>query len=156
MHLGLRVSRRRIVRNCGVCQSGCALLGLFVLLRLNAVDLVFVDGVQCAVGRDGDAAGVHGLADFRVAGQAIEQVLGVPLHFGELGEAGIEVGFVNRGGVQLLIEPLFEARMLHARTASRSPGRGPKVKRLRAWRMRSSPRSWVDWYSGRAVFADWS
>ena len=88
--------------------GGGVLLGLFFSLCLDAVDLVFVDGVEGAVGRNGDAAGVDGLADFAVAGQSVEEILGVPLHVRELGQAGVQVGVVNGGWVELLVKPFLE------------------------------------------------
>ena len=101
MHLGLHlrpVDRRRT--GVGLTgQRGRVLLVLIFLADLQAVDLILVDSVQGAVCRDGDSASVHGLADFGVAGKAIEEILGVPLHVRELGEAGIEVGEIDGLGV---------------------------------------------------------
>ena len=81
--------------------SFCCFLG-------NAVELIFIDRVQRAALRDGKFA-VHRLADEGVAGEAEEQILGAPLHCGKLGEAGLELGLIEAGGVELLVEPFIKA-----------------------------------------------
>ncbi len=55
------------------------------------------------------ALAVDYLADDGVAGQAEEQVLGVAMHGRELSQAGVEIGLVEGVGVQLLVEPFFQA-----------------------------------------------
>ena len=66
---------------------------VFLLSELDAGNLVFVDGAQCAVVGDGRLA-VDCLADHRVAGEPEEQLLRVALHCGELGKPRVKVRLV--------------------------------------------------------------
>ena len=117
--------RRRILRlidvpfnhHCGAHRLGSRGFGsllrilargflLFLLPALcgDAVDLVFINGVQDALLGDVELS-VHGLANDGVAGIAVDEVCGGQLHGRELGETGIEIGLVDACGMQLLIEP---------------------------------------------------
>ena len=64
--------------------------------------------MQSAAVRDGGFA-LHDLADDSVAGQIVDELRRGPLHGRELGEAGVEVRLVDGFGVQLAVEPVFEA-----------------------------------------------
>jgi hypothetical protein len=101
--------------HCGIWADGSLLLVLlfaFLAALLDAGKLVFIDGPDGRVLRLGCFA-VGYLADDGVAGIADEEGLGVQLHGGELGEAGVEAGLVERLGVQLLVEPLIETDGAH-------------------------------------------
>jgi hypothetical protein len=52
---------------------------------------------------------VYRLADDRVAGDPEEQVLRTPLHGRKFGEVGIQIGEVEAGGMELLVEPIIES-----------------------------------------------
>ena len=87
-------------------------MGLVFLALLQAVDLVFVDRVQRAVLRN-CALAIHSLAYLAVRGQAVQKVFGIPLHGRELGKARVQVGLVNRLGMQLALEPAIKAHGTH-------------------------------------------
>jgi hypothetical protein len=84
------------------------LLFLFLSPLLYAGKLIVIDCLERRVFGDGRFS-VGDLADDCVAGQAEKQVLRVQLHGGELGETGIEVSLIEGLGVQLLVEPFFQA-----------------------------------------------
>ena len=109
--------------------------GFAVGVELFGVD-IFV--VVCRPGprtwRRGGVGGIGALAvgdllDGAAVGEEGEGLLGLQVEGGVVVEALVEGVVVDGGGVELLLEPLSGVM---ARTCSTSPGRGPKVKRLRS------------------------
>ena len=122
VHGAVRQAWRRVRRYRALVS-----LGLFA--RLDAVDLVLIHRLQCAALRDLDFA-VRCKADDGVARQPEEQVLHAPLHGRELGQPRGQIGFVNRCGAQLLVEPLIEAHLPHGFKIPSSRPEGEAVQRV--------------------------
>ena len=125
---------------------GVDLFGFEVVVEF--VDLHLVHGGEDGVGGVG-AFAVGDLLDRAAVGEEEERLIGLHVEGGVVVEALVEGSSGMVAGLSCCSNHFSGVR---ARTCSTSPGRGPKVKRLRSWRARSraerDERSGFGWVCG--------